>query len=301
MAVGCAVIKIYIVCVINKYVLKIPLLICVNGRSKSYVCLQLSLGGDAAWCVLMSDWLLRHIDLSWAVPECSSACAQPRSCSAAEGLWAKVGLDSSRGKQRCHRCLPQCLVMVWAPANGMVQLAMVNITFINSCYGNGQIFINHLKRSPLPLGFAALEHGEALLTRFPKPGVLPGFDEFTMHRLGILSLHPPPGCLLQTTLEISPFSHCLHGRFTFLTVSKKLKKNWNFSLPLYFCLVWRPRWFLQMEPLKCSPAAAGLSWLCSGGAALLPGLWAISLQRASLPLLNLWPVKTRVNQKFWGS
>lgn len=52
----------YIVCVINKYMLKIPLLICVNGRNKSYVCLQLSLLGDAALNMLMLDWLLSLVN-----------------------------------------------------------------------------------------------------------------------------------------------------------------------------------------------------------------------------------------------
>lgn len=43
----------YIVCIINKYMLKIPLMICVSGRNKSYVCLQLSLLG--VFCVKYVD------------------------------------------------------------------------------------------------------------------------------------------------------------------------------------------------------------------------------------------------------
>ena len=38
--------------------LTIPLLICVKGRNKSYLCLQLSLLGGAALNILLLDWLL---------------------------------------------------------------------------------------------------------------------------------------------------------------------------------------------------------------------------------------------------
>lgn len=227
MAVGCAVIKIYIVCVINKYVLKIPLLICVNGRSKSYVCLQLSLGGDAAWCVLMSDWLLRHSHFSWAVPECSSACAQPRSCSGAEGSWAKLGLHRSRGKQRCLRYPSNALPCVSTAVNGLGQLAVLNIRFINSCYGNWQIFINHLKRSPCPWGLLLLHWNmgwfcwQGSQSLGCSLGV--GFDEFSIHSLGILLLHPP--CCLSATNNTANLSFStLPSLETYLPNSKQKAK-----------------------------------------------------------------------------
>lgn len=99
MAVGYAVIKIYIVCVINKYVLKIPLLICVNGRSKSYVCLQLSLEEMLQICVDVRLVTESHEFQTRVVPECSSACTRPRSCSAAPGAGNQGGTSQL---QRCH-------------------------------------------------------------------------------------------------------------------------------------------------------------------------------------------------------
>lgn len=99
---------------------------------------------------------------------CCSRNCQPR--------WDFTAPEETRG---ATGTLPQVALLfhgVSTPVKGMLELAMLNMGFINSCYGNWQIFINHLKRTPLPLGFAAaaLEHGVVLLTRFPKPGVLPG-------------------------------------------------------------------------------------------------------------------------------
>lgn len=55
--------------------------------------------------------------------------------------------------------LPQVALLVpgvSTPLNGVLELAMLNVSFINSCYGNWQIFINHLKRSPCHWGLLML-------------------------------------------------------------------------------------------------------------------------------------------------
>lgn len=142
-----------------------------------------------------------------AVPECSSACTRPRSWSAAPGIVSQGGISQLHRKPEVpqvpfHRCL--CFLWCQHTVNGMLELAVLNVSFINSCYGNWQIFINRLRRSPLPLGFAAaaLEHGAVLLTRFPNPGVLPGSlmsSAFTRCASSYCILLP--GCLLQITLE----------------------------------------------------------------------------------------------------
>lgn len=109
----------------------------------------------------MSDWFLSPFFQTGAVPGLSSAWAWPRSCPRSG---TRVGLPSS-GTQGATGALAAVLALlshgVSTPVNAMLELAVLNITFINSCHGNWQIFINHLKRPPLPLGFAAaaLEHG----------------------------------------------------------------------------------------------------------------------------------------------
>lgn len=132
---------------------------------------------DLCWCqtsywvpVISKEsctWVQLSLDMAQDLLCCSRNC-QPR--------WNFTAPEETRG---ATGTLPQVALLFYgvsSPANGMLELAMLNMSFINSCYGNWQIFINNLKKSPLPLGFAAaaLEHGVFLLTRFPNSGMLLG-------------------------------------------------------------------------------------------------------------------------------
>lgn len=151
---------------------------------------------------------------------------------------------------------------------------MLNISFINSCYGNWQIFINHLKRPPLPLEFAAaaLEHGVFLLTRFPNPGMLPGswvcrVQHSQVGQPAIASSFP--GCLLQKTLQSLSFFKLPLLEIYLSESEQKAKEELKFGLPLV-AVASSPRCGVCCAVQPCWAELPGLV-LWEAGAAGWPG------------------------------